>query len=269
MEHSFDIDIAVEHGVDGAIILRHLAYCIMTNRATDEKSAQKRHTHYGKTWTYQSTYAFTRIYPYWTQRQVRTLLARLIKEGVIIRNRFPGGYSQTSWYAFADENQFDRIVKSVALANLTRNGPKQSDRTVKSIRPKSQINRPNGQIDDRKSQTTNTSPIPTLSLGLKNNCADVFGLDLKIVEKRKFFTGQISEIFHPNQNEATTFSRIARHLVKRVQTGAADISIFNDAVEWARAAKAKDVVNPKGLFVAVIKEMTGFKAQKMLLRNKS
>ena len=261
MEHSFDKDIAVEYGVDGAIVVRHFVYWILKHRADDEKSSSKRHTHREKTWTYCSVKRLTEIWPYWSVKQVQIILKNLINQGVLIRDRFEGGCTSTKWYAFADEVKFletDRPSKAQPPASEP---PGKFARTGKVVCPKRQTKCPKG-------QTTITSPIPTLSLGLKNNCADVFGLDLKIVEKRKFFTEQISEIFHPNQNEATTFSRIARHLVKRVQTGAADISIFNDAVEWARAAKAKDVVNPKGLFVAVIKEMTGFKAQKMLLGSK-
>ena len=267
MQYSFDIDTAVKYGVDAAIVLNHLAEWIMLNKARDDKVAVKRHTHNGKTWTYYSMHALTKIYPFWTRRQVRTTLENLIKDGVIVRDRFAGGYSQTNWYAFADETEFERIIKCQAFTKHSREGPGQLDEKVQSIGPKRPINGQKSPINGLKSPTTITKPIPIpVTLGLSNNCAEKLELDLEIAEKAKFFCEEISRIFYTTQGEARTFAKIAAHLVALVQTGKATISIFTDALEWARSAKASRVRNKKGLFVAKVKQETGFKGQRRLLR---
>jgi len=259
MEHSFDIDLAVEYGVDGAIVIRHFVYWILKHKADDEKSGCKSHTHRDKTWTYCSVKRLTEIWPYWSVKNIKIILAKLIQQGVLTKDRFPGGCTTTNWYAFVDQARF------LEMGRPSRNEKRGKDPPDELAR-KGQVVGPNGPTKSPKGPTTITTPIPTLSLGLKNNCADLLALDLKIAEKRKFLTAEISRIFSPNHREAATFAHIAAHLVAMVQTGRADISIFNDAVEWARSAKASRVANKKGLFVAKIKEKTGFAAGKRLLQ---
>ncbi len=259
MEHSFDIDIAAEYGVDGAIVVRHFVYWILKHRADDEKSSSKRHTHREKTWTYCSVKRLTQIWPYWSVKQVQIILAKLIEQGVLIRDRFPGGHTSTKWYAFVDEGRFLEIGRPSREEKRGKDPPNQFARKGKVVCP-------NGQSSlSKRVNYYNNKPNTNTIIGIENNCAEALRLDLKIAEKRKFFTEELNDIFHPTQAEAVTFGRITRHLVKLVQASK-DISIFNDALEWARAAKASDVANKKGLFVEKIKQETGFKGQRQLLQ---
>jgi hypothetical protein len=91
-------------------------------------------------------------------------------------------------------------------------------------------------------------------------------LDLLIAREKKFLIQQLTSLLHPNKREATTFARIVSHLVYECQAGRLPVSVFKDAVEWARQAKASTASNKKGLFVAKVKQETGFKAQKQILK---
>ena len=108
----------------------------------------------------------------------------------------------------------------------------------------------------------------SIPVGVVKSSQEVLDLDLKITEKKKFFTEQINRIFHINGKEAGTFAAVIAHFVRGVQAGKLDIGIFADAVEWARQAAASRAINKKGLFVAKVKQETGFVKQKMLLMGK-
>ncbi|MHC4538663.1 MAG: hypothetical protein ACYS74_02630 [Planctomycetota bacterium] len=93
----------------------------------------------------------------------------------------------------------------------------------------------------------------------------ILALDPKITQANKLFMEQISTILRPRGNEGRTFANIAKHLIDECQAGKLPVSIFADAIEWAKQAKASTAENKKGLFVAKIKQETGFKAQRKLL----
>jgi hypothetical protein len=94
----------------------------------------------------------------------------------------------------------------------------------------------------------------------------ILELDLLITQGKNFLMEQLAEILHPNSREAKTFAYIVRYMVQECQAGRLPVSIFKDAVEWARQARASTATNKKGLFVAKIKQETGFRAQKQILK---
>ena len=101
MEHSFNIDIAKKYGINAAIVLRHLQFWIIKNKS------HGKHFHDGQTWTYYSVSAFTKIFPYLTQKQVRRALQILLDQRVILKadyNKYKN--TRTSWYGFVDESSF-------------------------------------------------------------------------------------------------------------------------------------------------------------------
>ncbi len=101
MEHSFNIEIAQKYGVNAAIVLRHIQFWIIKNKT------HNKHIHDGRTWTYYSLNAFTKIFPYLSKKQVRRALQILLDNGVILKadyNKYIN--TRTSWYAFVDESLF-------------------------------------------------------------------------------------------------------------------------------------------------------------------
>lgn len=91
-------------------------------------------------------------------------------------------------------------------------------------------------------------------------------LDLLIAQAKNSLIQQLTSLLHPNEREATTFAHIVNHLVYECQAGRLPVSVFKDAVEWARRAKASTAKNKKGLFVQKVKVETGFTAQTKLLK---
>ena len=88
---------------------------------------------------------------------------------------------------------------------------------------------------------------------------------MKIAQANKLFMEHVATILRPRGSEVTTFANIAKHLVDECQAGKLPVSIFEDAIQWSKQAKASTATNKKGLFVAKIKQETGFKAQSKML----
>ena len=74
MNHSFNTDIAQEIGVIPAIMLEHIAFWVLKNKAnqTNEKD--------GKYWTFATKEGFQSYFPYLTTKQIRYALDKLESE---------------------------------------------------------------------------------------------------------------------------------------------------------------------------------------------
>ncbi len=117
--------------------------------------------------------------------------------------------------------------------------------------------------------TTKTNPIDytETTKPIEISAQERLELDLKIAEGKNFLIKQLTETLHPNSREAKTFARIVRYLVEQCQACRLPVSIFKDAAKWAWQAAHSNATNKKGLFVAKIKQKTGFKAQKQILKS--
>ncbi len=133
MHHSFDISIAEKFGVNVAIFLNNMAYWIKHNMANEK------HFYDGRYWTFNSVKAYSSLFPYWTEKQVRTVLDQCLDNGLIVKGNYNSNkYDQTKWYSLTDF--------SLKLLNLT--------------------NLPNGQIELGKKANRNDSkgkPIPNIN----------------------------------------------------------------------------------------------------------
>ena len=244
MEHLFDIKLAKKYGVNAAIFIRHLMFWIIKNKATGKNF------HDDRTWTYMTIEGFQKIFSYWSVRQIRVIRDKLIARKVIIKGEYnQQGYDRTSWYAFYNEKAFVKIDKWSC-----QNG--QVELSERASRP-----------------AENDQPIPnpipnelTDKPTVVKSSREILELDLKIAEQRKFFLKQIQQILPArNTREAQTFARITQHLVRLAQDGTGPC-IFKDAIEWAKSAAARPPQYRRGLFVAKVKQETGFAKQKMLLK---
>lgn len=116
MIHSFDTHIAKICGVREAVLLYNIDFWIAKNRAND------RHFYDGMYWTYNSTKAFAELFDYLTQRVIENLLAKLIKDGYLVKGYYnSSSFDRTSWYALTDkyyqlkqENPFHQTGKSIS-----------------------------------------------------------------------------------------------------------------------------------------------------------
>ena len=100
MEHSFDIEVAKEYGVNCAIILKNIYYWVEKNRANDK------HFYDGSYWTYNSIKAFNELFPYLSEKQIRSALEKLENEGLILTGNYnKKPYDRTKWYAISEKGK--------------------------------------------------------------------------------------------------------------------------------------------------------------------
>ena len=76
MIHSFDTQVAEVCGIREAVLLYHIDFWITKNKANEK------HFYDGRYWTYNSSKAFAKLFPYLTQKVIEKLLARLIAEWI-------------------------------------------------------------------------------------------------------------------------------------------------------------------------------------------
>ena len=97
MTHIFDVDLAKEYTIEIAIMINHMTFWLQKNKAN------KKHIHEGKVWTYNTAKAFTEIFQYWNENQVRHLLKVMEeKEIITVGNYNINSYDRTKWYTFTD-----------------------------------------------------------------------------------------------------------------------------------------------------------------------
>lgn len=95
MQHSFDVEIAKEYGLKGAILLNNLWFWIEKNKANEV------HYYDGTYWTYNSVKAFNKLFPYLSERQINNTLKILKDKGIIQTGNYnKSAYDRTMWYAF-------------------------------------------------------------------------------------------------------------------------------------------------------------------------
>ena len=141
MTYTFDTILAKKYGVNEAIMLNNFIYWIAKNEANDK------HFHDGRYWTYNSVAAFEKLFPFWSNKQVRNVLASLERQGVLLKGNYnEQKYDRTCWYAFTDA-----FVKSIS-----QNGKIDLPKTANGIDEKGEPipdNKPNVKNTDIKPAT--------------------------------------------------------------------------------------------------------------------
>jgi hypothetical protein len=129
---SFDVETAMKYGTNEAIMILNFIFWIENN------IANQRNFYDGRTWTYNSVAAFAILFPFWTPKQIRRILASLIKQGVLITGNYNNtAYDRTTWYAFKDESEW---------LNLPDNYPPDPDDMLPKPKKGKWINKPDKTI---------------------------------------------------------------------------------------------------------------------------
>ena len=111
MEYGFDVEVATRYGVTAAVLLKNIGYWIAKNLNN------RKHFHENRYWTYNSYKAFGKLYPFWTPKQIRTALDKLVEEEVLIKGNFNvKGYDKTNWYTIVDDWVIDKCVAPLCPA---------------------------------------------------------------------------------------------------------------------------------------------------------
>lgn len=91
--HYFNIKAAVEVGVSEAIVLQNIWHWVQHNEQNNTN------VHDGKAWTYNSLQAFSEQFPYFSARQIRSIMQKLKAHGLIETGNFNRlGFDRTTWY---------------------------------------------------------------------------------------------------------------------------------------------------------------------------
>jgi hypothetical protein len=157
MINSFDTDVAMDVGINAAILYNNIQYWCEKNQTNEQNF------HDGYYWTYNSLAAFCTQFPYLTKRQVETALKTLEEKGYIKSGNFnKAQYDRTKWYA---------DIKNVKSISHT------------------------GEMDCAEMGNgfhTDVKPIPDINTNINTNDSDIY-----IVEKpktKRFVSPTIEEV---------------------------------------------------------------------------
>lgn len=97
MNHSFNIELATKYGIEEAIMIEHIAFWINKNIANGKNFID------GEYWTYNSSSAFQKLFPYMNLKKIQRILTKLeelkiFKSGIFNKANF----DRTKWYCIID-----------------------------------------------------------------------------------------------------------------------------------------------------------------------
>lgn len=109
-----------KYGAEEAIMLYNFRFWIWKNKANEK------HFHEGRYWTYNSKKAMVKIFPFWTERRIKTILDNLTKKGALLKGNFSDNkMDRTNWYSLVDGNVL--MEKQFSSASIDENRPLNTD----------------------------------------------------------------------------------------------------------------------------------------------
>lgn len=100
MKHLFDIEIAVKYGVNAAILLENLGFWIWQN--------EEKQTDFfdGRYWACKSRRECRELFPYMSERQIKTAFQKLIDDGLVMTGKYnKNAYDRTLWYTLTQKGK--------------------------------------------------------------------------------------------------------------------------------------------------------------------
>lgn len=99
---NFNEQLAIDFDVDCAIFIENLLYWIKLNAAKDK--LEQRNFNDNRYWSYNSYPELAKLFPCWSAKSIRTIIARCIKHELIIIDCFnKKKYDNTNWYTLSDK----------------------------------------------------------------------------------------------------------------------------------------------------------------------
>lgn len=112
MEHQFCVELASSYGIEEAIIIHNLYFWIKKNVANGDNF------HDGRYWTYNSSKAFSILFPYMTESKIYRVLKSLEEKGLIVKGNYNDTkYDRTTWYSLSD-----KAIKELNALKYNTNG---------------------------------------------------------------------------------------------------------------------------------------------------
>jgi hypothetical protein len=96
-QHHFKVALAVEFGIEEAVMLDEFYHQIKWN------TSNERNYHDGRFWTYNSQKSYAKTFPYMSEGKIKRTISNLVKKGILMKGNFNANqYDRTNWYAFTD-----------------------------------------------------------------------------------------------------------------------------------------------------------------------
>ena len=93
----FDSNVATQYGLREAILFQSICYWVFRNKANDVAYYD------GRYWTFNSVSAWSEMYPFLTEKQIRTTLDSLVSQGLIAKGNYnKNPFDKTAWYCLTD-----------------------------------------------------------------------------------------------------------------------------------------------------------------------
>ena len=154
MNHSFNVEIATKYGMIEAVLLEHLNFWILKNKANEINFYD------GNYWSYNSTKAFTELFPYVSQRTISRALHHLEEEGIIMCGNYnKSSYDRTIWYAITDKGN-----------SILQNNQIEDDKMANGDGQNGEWKMTKWQMEDDKManrDAQNDQPIPDINTDIK------------------------------------------------------------------------------------------------------
>ena len=100
MKHIFDIEIAKQYGINAAILLENIGFWIARSEANEINFYD------GSYWTFNSHRALRELFPYMSEKQIRSALDKLINDGLLVTGNYnKATYDRTLWYALTEKGK--------------------------------------------------------------------------------------------------------------------------------------------------------------------
>jgi len=180
MEHHFNIEDAKKYGIECAILLYNIRYWI------DKNKANGKHFYNGMFWTYNSSTAFAKLFPYLSSTQIARHLRKLEEIGVLVSGNFNTvAYDKTKWYSILNYDDSDLNNPCTKMNNDTtvlNNG------SFKSVQP----------IPDIKTDTKQSNNKPDIfqKKSFKTFSIEDFQNEIKLNRGAANFSAQDCIDFH-------------------------------------------------------------------------
>jgi hypothetical protein len=117
MINHFNSNIAVAYGINTAIFVQQLSQWTFLNLVN------KHNIHDGLCWSFNTLEAYEDIFPYWTRRQLETVISNAVKDGLVIKGNYnKHKYDRTCWYALTHKglSYFPELITEKHLHTLSQ-----------------------------------------------------------------------------------------------------------------------------------------------------
>lgn len=227
--HHFHVSAAIKVGVNAAIILEQFDFYIAKNKANG------RHYHDGRYWTYNSVSAFKDMYPYMSEKSIRTAISKLVDGGyVLVGDYNKNRYQRPKWYSVTDEGY--RLLDESYRPKGQHVLPETAERDTQNG---------NSHIVSSSYSSTSSSYISS-ELPNREKKSDAFESDLKAI------------IDHFNKRCGTRYTyrnKAVNGMIRARLSEGFTVEDFKTVIDtkaakWEHDQKMRDYLRPKTLFSA-------------------